>query len=105
MCYDPVQAHFHKETDPLEDVAAVAGITRVLLATDHAGIPGRLRIVPPGDGVMNLQAVLGALVAEEFDGPVIAARLGVLGAAQIDREMKRAYGHLAAIRDRVSAAE
>ncbi len=104
ICYDPVQAHFHGGGDPVEDVATVAGITQVLLATDHAGMPGRLRMVPPGNGEMNLQALLAALVAEGFDGPVIAARVGVLGAAQIDREMKRAFAHLAAIRDRVKAA-
>ncbi len=103
ICHDPVQAHFYTGVDPAEDVGAVAGITRVLLATDHAGSSGRLRTVPPGDGAMNLQAVLAALVAEGFDGPVITARLGVLGAARIDREMKRAFAHLAAIRDRAMA--
>jgi len=104
ICHDPVQAHFHTGIDPVEDVAAVARLTRVLLATDHAGIPGRLRMVAPGDGEMNLQAVLAALTAEGFDGPVIAARLGVLGAARIDVEMKRAFAHLAAIGDRVAEA-
>ena len=54
ICYDPVQAHFHGGGDPVEDVATVAGITQVLLATDHAGMPGRLRMVPPGNGEMNL---------------------------------------------------
>ena len=104
VCYDPVQAHFHKGIDPAKDAAAVAGFTRVLLATDHAGVPGRLRTVPPGDGEINVQGVLATLVTEGFDGVVIAARLGVLGAARIDTEMKRAYAHLAAIRDRVTAS-
>jgi sugar phosphate isomerase/epimerase len=99
-----VQAHFHRGIDPAEDAAAVAGITRVLLATDHAGVPGRLRTVPSGDGEINVQGVLATLVAEGFDGAVIAARLGVLGAARIDTEMKRAYAHLAAIRAQVTGA-
>ncbi len=101
VCYDPAQVHFHQGIDPVEDLAPVAGATTALFATDHAGIPGRLRGVPPGSGELNLQAVLAALVAGGFDGPVIATRLGVLGARRIDREMQRAAEHLRAIGEQV----
>jgi len=105
VCYDPGNVHFYEGIEPEEDIKLVANITTTFIAKDHVGARDNPVFGTPGDGDLSLQSMLATIAAEGFSGPVINERVDVLGAANIDYEIRRAYSHLEAIATAIEEME
>jgi sugar phosphate isomerase/epimerase len=94
LCYDPGNIIFYTRGDerPETHVSEVAplvsaGIVKDCILTD--GEPDVL--VTPGEGLVDFRAVLLALVAGGFDGPLYVECVGGRDLDEIDRNVRRTH--------------
>jgi sugar phosphate isomerase/epimerase len=93
-CYDPGNVHFYEGVDPADDVEAIAGAVRTVVAKDHRGPRAAADFPVPGEGDVDFPRILRTLASHGFDGPISVERVDgrgePLGPADLDARLVQA---------------
>lgn len=84
VCFDPA-ASYQSGLDPLEELAPLAGRTKLVRAADarRRGSSRASEIVPLGHGDLDWLQLAGSLAAHEYRGWIAIDRRGIAGETQI----------------------
>jgi sugar phosphate isomerase/epimerase len=104
ICYDPGNIIFYTkgEERPEIHVARVAPLVTTCIIKDCVVVDGKPDVmVTPGEGWVDFDAVLSALVAGGFQGPLYVECVGGQSVQEIGRNVRDTHAFLQAILDRL----
>jgi len=74
ICYDGGNVHFYEGLDPAQDIKICAEVTKALCVKDHTGARANPLFPCIGEGDVDHEAMLRALVQYDFTGPCAVER-------------------------------
>jgi len=100
ICYDPGNIIYYTKGDmrPETDVSEIAPVVTTGIIKDCVVEDGKPDVVvTPGDGLVDFNVVLSALVAGGFTGPLYVECVGSREPAEVDRDIAFTLGYVRGI--------